>query len=169
MQILETERLALREMTADDAPFVLRLVNEPSWLRFIGDRGVRTIADAEGYVAKGPAVSYAQHGFGLWLVARKADGTPLGLCGLLQRDTLEHPDLGFAFLPEFGGQGYAHEAAAATLAHGRRALGLKRVLAITAPDNARSIHLLGKLGFRFERMIRLVPDKPESRLFVSEA
>jgi RimJ/RimL family protein N-acetyltransferase len=169
MQIIETERLALRELDATDAPFILRLVNDPSWLRFIGDRGIRTVADAEGYIAKGPAVSYAQHRFGLWLVSRKADGAPLGMCGLLKRDTLDDVDIGFAFLPEFGGQGYAREAAVATLAHGRAAFGLKRIVAITAPDNTRSIQLLGKLGFRFERMIRLVPDKPETKLFASEA
>jgi len=169
MQITETARLALREFTAEDAPFILRLVNDPAWLRFIGDRGIRTLADAAAYIAQGPVASYARCGYGLWLVARKTDGAPLGMCGLLKRDTLEDADLGFAFLPEFGGQGYAHEAAAATLAHGRAACGLRRIVAITAPDNARSIRLLEKLGFRFERLVRLVPDKPETKLFASEA
>jgi RimJ/RimL family protein N-acetyltransferase len=169
MEIFSTERLILREFTDADAAFVLRLLNEPSWLRFIGDRGVRTLADAEAYLTKGPRASYAQHGFGLWWVGRKADGVPLGMCGLLKRDTLQDVDVGYAFLPEFCGQGYAREAVAATLAHGRRAFGLKRIVAVTAPDNEPSIRLLGKLGFRFERMITFAPDKPESKLFASEA
>jgi len=168
MDILSTERLVLREFTSADAPFILQLLNDPSWLRFIGDRGVRTLADAEGYVAKGPAASYARHGFGLWLVGRKGDGVPLGMCGLLKRETLDDVDVGYAFLPEFCGQGYAREAVAATLAHGRRAFGLKRIVAITAPDNESSIRLLEKLGFRFERLIAAAPGLPASKLFASE-
>lgn len=169
MEIFATERLILREFTATDAAFILRLLNEPSWLRFIGDRGVRSLAEAEAYIAKGPAASYALHGFGLWLVSRRADGVPLGMCGLLKRATLEDVDVGYAFLPEFCGQGYAREAVAATLARGRRAYGLKRIVAITAPDNESSIRLLGKLGFRFEKLIGSAPNIPESKLFASEA
>jgi len=169
MEIFSTERLILREFTAADAPFILRLLNEPSWLRYIGDRGVRTLADAGAYVAKGPAASYARHGFGLWLVSRRADVAPLGMCGLLKRDTLDDVDVGYAFLPEFCGQGYAREAVAATLAHGRRVFGLKRIVAITAPDNESSIRLLEQLGFRFERLIAAAPNLPASKLFASES
>lgn len=157
MIILETPRLALRRLTPADAAFILELLNEPAWLRFIGDRGVHSLADAEGYIRKGPLVSYAQHGFGLWLVRRKADEAALGICGLTKRDTLVDVDVGFAILHKFHGQGYASECAAATLDFARNALGLKRLVAITSPDNATSIRLLEKLGLRYERMIRLTP------------
>jgi [ribosomal protein S5]-alanine N-acetyltransferase len=157
MPVLDTPRLILRELTPADAPFILELVNEPGWLRHIGDRGVRTLADAEAYIVKGPQVSYAKHGFGLWLVERKADGAALGICGLLQRDTLPDPDIGFAFLARHHSQGYAHESAAATLAHARDQLGFRRVLAITSPGNEASIRLVEKLGLRFEGMQQVTP------------
>lgn len=166
--LIETDRLILRHLTVDDAAFILELVNDPAWLRFIGDRGVRTLEDARAYILKGPVASYAQHGFGLDLVERKADGVPIGMCGLIKRDTLDDIDVGFAFLPQYCAQGYGYEAAAATLAHGRKTFGLKRIVAITAPDNTGSIRLLEKLGFRFEKMIRFAPDQPESKLFAAE-
>ena len=169
MNIIETDRLALRCFTADDAAFIVELVNDPAWLQFIGDRGVRTLDDARAYITNGPVASYSRHGFGLYQVSRNSDGVALGLCGLLKREYLDDVDLGFAFLPQFGGQGYAREAAAATLAHARGTLGLKRIAAITDPQNIRSIHLLKKLDFRFDKMIRVKPDQPESSLFVSES
>ena len=165
MKIFETDRLVLRRLTLDDAAFVLELVNEPAWLQFIGDRGVRTLDDARTYLTNGPLAMYAQRGFGLFAVERKSDRALLGICGLLKRDTLDDVDLGFAFLERFRGQGYAREAAAATLAHGQRAFALDRIVAITALENPRSIQLLEKLGFVFERVIRHAPDAPESRLF----
>ncbi len=149
----ETERLVVRELTPDDAPFILRLVNDPAWLEFIGDRGVRTVEAARDYLEARIIKMYREHGLGLWLVAAKSDGAALGLCGLLKRPTLDDIDLGYAFLPEFRGRGYAQEAAIATLAHGQRAHGLKRIVALTAPQNARSLALLERLGFRFERTI----------------
>lgn len=167
MPILDTPRLALRELTAADAPFILELVNEPGWLRHIGDRGVRTVADAEGYITKGPVASYAKYGFGLWLVERKSDGTALGICGVLQRETLPDPDIGFAFLARHHGQGYAHESASATLDYARRVLGRKRILAITSPGNDASIRLLEKLGLRFERMQTVSPTS-EVKVFARE-
>jgi RimJ/RimL family protein N-acetyltransferase len=100
-----TERLELVHLTLEDAPFILELVNDPAWLRFIGDRGVRTLAQAEAYLQDGPLASYATHGFGLYLVRRKSDGAPLGMCGLLKRPSLPQPDIGFAYLPQFTGQG----------------------------------------------------------------
>ena len=157
MNILETPRLALRELTLADAPLILELVNEPLWLKFIGDRGVRSLADAEGYIRKAALASYAQHGFGLWLVQRKSDGASLGICGLIKRETFTDVDIGFAFLSRFHGQGYAAESAAATLDHARCQLGLKRIVAITSPDNTGSIRLLEKLGLRFERMLEMKP------------
>ncbi|MSU49503.1 MAG: N-acetyltransferase [Opitutus sp.] len=166
MSVLETPRLVLRPLTLDDAAFMLALVNEPAWLRFIGDRGVRNLDDARRYLTNGPLAMYARFGFGHCLVERKADGAALGLCGLVKRETLSDVDLGFAFFPRHWGAGYAHEAAVAVLAHGEGALGLSRIVAITAPDNTSSIRLLEKLEFRFERMIRHVEGGPESRLYV---
>lgn len=166
MTVLETQRLRLRPLGADDAAFILELLNEPAWGRFIGDRGVRTLDDARAYIAAGPVAMYASHGFGLGAVEVKATGVPIGICGLIKRDTLPDVDLGFALLERFWGHGYAHEIAAMVLAHGRTTLKLPRILAITAPDNVRSVQLLGKLGFRFSGMVRLDETKPESRLFV---
>lgn len=168
MKVLETERLVLRHLTEDAAAFILRLLNEPSWIRFIGDRGVRTLEGGRGYIAQGPAASYARHGFGLFLVELKDGGVAAGICGLIKRDALEDVDIGFAFLPEFRGRGYAHEAAAATLEYARRVIGLRRVAAIVAPDNESSIRLLEKLGLSFERAMRLPGDEEELKLFARE-
>jgi len=165
MTILETERLALRTLTPEDAPFILRLLNEPSWLRFIGDKKVRTLDDARGYIQNGPMASYARNGFGLWLVALRPEGVPIGMCGLIKRDALQDVDIGYALLPEFWGKGYAREAAAATIAHGRDAFGLERLVAITSLDNDASIRLLEDLGFSFERLIRMGEEQSETRLF----
>lgn len=147
----ETERLVLRCQRADDAPFVLRLMNDPDWLRYIGDRGVRTLADARAYIRDGAEASYARHGYGLYLAETREGRVPVGLCGLLRRDFLAEPDLGYALAAEHRGRGYAREAAAATVEHARGALGLARLSAIVSPDNAASIRLLEGLGFAFER------------------
>jgi RimJ/RimL family protein N-acetyltransferase len=165
MMVLETERLILRWLAAEDAAFILELVNDPAWLRFIGDRGVRTLEDARGYILNGPVAMYRRVGFGLYLVELKQSGTPIGMCGLIQRAGLQDIDIGFAFLPAFYGQGYAYEAASAVMHYGQDRLGLNRVVAITAPDNQRSIKLLRKLGLSFEDMLRLGEDQPEVMLF----
>jgi RimJ/RimL family protein N-acetyltransferase len=154
-KILETDRLILRRLSVEDNEFILELVNDPLWLRFIGDRGVHTLEDARDYILKGPVAMYARLGFGSYLVERKSDGIPLGICGLIKRDALEDVDLGFAFLPEYRAQGYAYESAAAVLAYGQSVFGLKRIVAITSPDNDQSAKLLEKLGFTFEKMIQL--------------
>lgn len=168
MTIRETERLLLRRLAPTDDEFILELLNDPDFLRNIGDKGVRTLSDARDYVANGPAASYARFGFGLDLVVRRADGAPLGICGLIKRDALDDVDLGFAFLPQHRSQGYAMEAAGAVLAQAREELALPRLAAITIPANAPSIRLLERLGFRFERMIRLSEEDGELRLFLLE-
>lgn len=165
MKLLETSRLILRPLTLEDATFAFELVNEPAWLRFIGDRGVRSEDDARRYIAKSHQAHYARCGFGHLAVVRKADGARLGICGLLKRDALDDVDLGFAFLERHRGQGYAREAAEAVREDGAGRLGLKRIVGLTALDNGPSIALLEKLGFRFERVIRLVEGGEESRLF----
>jgi RimJ/RimL family protein N-acetyltransferase len=164
---IETARLRLRPLVEDDAPFVLALQSEPSWLEYIGDRGVRDLETARGYLRAGPLAMRARHGHALDLVERRSDGAPLGICGLLKRDALPDPDLGFALLPAHWGQGYAREAAAATLAHARAALGIGRVVAITSLENPPSIRLLEAIGFRFERIVELDPGEP-LRLFAHE-
>jgi len=166
--VLETERLTLRRIGPDDAGFILDLLNEPSFLLHIGDKGVRTEDDARRYIQEGPRASYQRFGFGLLLVERRGGGEPIGICGLLKREWLEDVDLGFALPPGFWGEGYAFEAASAVLAHARERLGLRRIVAITSLDNEPSIRLLAKLGFRFERIARFTPDGPELRLFASE-
>jgi [ribosomal protein S5]-alanine N-acetyltransferase len=169
VNVLETERLNLRQLDADDAAFVVELLNEPSFLHNIGDKGVRTIEDAVQYILTGPVDSYARHGFGLWLVELKNEGTPAGICGLVKRDTLPDVDIGYAFLSRFRSRGYASESAAAVMNYALGTLGLKRVLAITIPDNAGSIKVLEKIGLKFDRLIRLSDDAPEIMLFASDA
>lgn len=159
--VAESERLVVRRLTLDDAPFVLALLNEPSFLRYIGDRGVRTLDDARAYLEAGPLAGYARHGHGLYLVTERDGGAAVGMCGLLRRDTLPDPDIGFAYLPAYWSRGYAQEAARAVLAHARRDLGLTRVGAIVQPDNAPSIRLLERLGMTFERTVRLADDADE--------
>ena len=168
MTILETERLTLREITTDDAEFLLRLLNEPSFIENIGDRKVRTIEDARQYALKGPIASYQQHGFGLYLVELKATRTPIGICGLVKREALPDADIGYAFLPAFWRQGYAWEATSATLKYGFDKLNQKRILAIVNPENASSIRVLEKLGLRHSQMVRISPDAPEICLYSSE-
>jgi RimJ/RimL family protein N-acetyltransferase len=165
MGVLETERLSLRWLCVDDAPFMLELLNEPSFIRYIGDRGVRTLEQARKYVLDGPVASYERFGFGLYLVTLREDGAPIGVCGLLKREVLDDVDVGFAFLPRFWGQGYALEAASAVMTDGRERFGFERIVAITDPDNAGSIRVLEKLGFRFEELVRLQGFEGESRLF----
>ena len=167
MKVIETDRLILRHLSTADAEFVLELLNEPSFIRYIGDKQVRTVEDARAYVLEGPVKSYATCGFGLNLVELKPDRTPIGICGLLQRDTLPCPDIGFAFLPSYWNQGYAFEAAAVVMKHARETLGVDQVLAITSPDNDASAKLLTKIGLRFDRVVKLSEDAAEVKLFTS--
>ena len=166
MIVLETERLILRPLTTADSQFILTLLNEPSFLRYIGDKKVRTPEDAAQYILNGPVASYERHGFGLGMVELRDSHTPIGMCGLLKRDELSDPDIGFAFLPDFWNKGFAFEAAAAVLEDARERLGLERILAITTPDNESSIKLLQKLGMRFERVIKMSEDPEAEELFL---
>jgi RimJ/RimL family protein N-acetyltransferase len=165
MPELTTTRLELCRFDLGDCAFVLRLLNDPSFLRYIGDKGVRDAEGARNYILSGPVASYEQHGFGLYKVCLKDSGAPIGMCGLLRRESLQDVDIGFAFLPEYHSQGYAHEAAAAVMEQGRARFGLGRIVAITSPDNSRSARLLQRLGLRFEGMISLPGDRQEVKLF----
>ncbi len=167
--LTETERLGIRPMLAEDAPFILELLNEPAFIKNIADKGVRTLDDARGYIESGPRASYARHGFGLWVVELKATGEPLGMCGLIKRDGLEDVDIGFAFLERHGSRGYATESASAVLAYGFEQLGLRRIVAITAPFNAASARVLERIGLRDEGLIQLPQYGGENRLFALDA
>jgi RimJ/RimL family protein N-acetyltransferase len=153
--LIETEPLRLVEFTPGDAEFVLRLLNEPSFLRYIGDRGVRRLDDARRYIMDGPVAGYSRDGHGLMRVVRRSDGETVGMCGILRRETLPDPDIGFSFLPDYWSQGYAMEAASAAMRHARDVVGLGRIVAITTKDNGPSMRLLGKLGFRLDGQLTI--------------
>jgi RimJ/RimL family protein N-acetyltransferase len=162
--VAETPRLRLRGFTYDDAPFILRLLNEPTFIENINDKGVRDLEGARGYLRDGPLAMYARHGFGLNCVELRDSGKPIGMCGLLKRAELDDVDVGYALLPEYTGQGYAREAVTAALDAGKASHGLKRVVAVVNSGNAASLKLLDDLGFRFERMITLYANEPEIKL-----
>ena len=166
-KVAQTDRLLLRWLNAGDSTFILELVNERSWIRYIGDKGVKTIQDAQRYIENGPVEMYHRLGFGLYLVELKENGVPLGICGLIKRESLADVDLGFAFLPRFWANGYAFEAASAVMAYARTALGLPRIVAILSQDNHRSANLLEKLGFRFDGTINLQPGDDELNLYAT--
>ena len=159
----------LRRLAAGDAAFILELLNEPAFLENIGDRGARTLADARRYIAKGPVASYRKFGFGLYLVELKDSGAPIGICGLLKRESLDDVDIGFAFLRKYWSQGYARESAAAVMHYGWTTLRLQRIVAITKPSNHASITLLEILGLRFEKIIALPDHGGENKLFAASA
>ncbi len=165
-RILDTERLTLRKLSYDDAEFILRLLNDPDFLRFIGDKGVRTLEDARGYLRTGPIASYERFGFGLFRVELRESGVPIGMCGLLKREVLSDVDIGFAYLPEFRSQGYAFEAAAAMVGYANREFGLTRLAGVTKPDNLGSMRVLTKVGLKLVGTVRISEDGPEDNLFI---
>lgn len=165
MKILETERLIIRPLSAADAGFIFELVNEPAWLKNIGDKKVRSLEDARKYISSGPVASYAKNGFGLCAVELKESKAPVGICGLIKRDSLDDPDIGFAFLERFWSRGYAAESAQAVMNFGQSDLGFKRIVAITNPDNFGSIKVLEKVGLRFEKMFRMPGEEKKIKLF----
>lgn len=168
MTVLETDRLILRRFTVGDAQFILTLLNEPSFLRYIGDKKVRKLEDARQYILNGPIASYEKNGFGLYLVELKEPTMPIGMCGLLKREELPDPDIGFAFLPAVWGKGFASEAAAAVLKDAHQKLRLERILAITSLDNDASIKLLERLGFTFQRAIKMSLTGEQVKLFARD-
>ena len=165
MTVLETERLILRQFTPDDAAFIFEQLNDPAWIRNIGNRNIRTMDDARAYIINGPRASYEKNGFGLWLIVLKKSGESIGMCGLIRRDNLEDVDIGYALLPRFWSKGYAVEAARATKTYAKDVIGLKRIVAIVDPANEGSIRVLEKIGLRYEKMVRLSADDIELKLF----
>ncbi len=169
--MLTTERLLLRPFTTDDAAFIMELLNDPDWIRNIGDRNVRTLEDAKRYLENGPIKMMATAGHSLMMVAEKrtdGEGAPVGMCGLIKREGLDDVDIGYAFLPVARGKGYAREAAAAVLKHGRQVLGIKRIVAITLPANTASVGVLQAIGMRFDTLVQLPKGDEDLALYVSE-
>lgn len=166
--LIVTPRLALRPFTLDDAAFIVELLNDPGWLRHIGERNVRTLGQARAYLRDGPLASQQRHGFALWAVCRAGAQVPLGMCGLIRRDGLDDVDIGYAFLPPARGHGFAREAAAAVLAHAFEQVKLPRVVAITGPANLASQRVLQAIGMRLERRLRLPGHGDESLLYTAE-
>ena len=167
MLVCETSRLIIRQFTIDDAPFIFRLLNTEIWLTYIGDRNIRGLDDARNYLVNGPLASYGRFGFGLYLVALKDEQTPVGMTGLIKRSGLEEVDIGFAFLPEYTGRGYAFEAASAVKDYALTTLKLPRVAAITTEKNLPAITLLEKIGLHHEKMVQLPGNSTEFMYFVN--
>jgi RimJ/RimL family protein N-acetyltransferase len=167
--LIETERLTLRHFLIEDAAIIVRILNEPSFIENVGDKGVRTIDDAAAYLTNGPIASYAANGFGAYLVHLNETGEPIGMCGLLKREQFDDPDVGYTFFPEFWRQGYAAEAVAAVLEDSRRTLGIDRIIAIVSPHNTPSSRLLEKLGFTFKEITNFQPSGHEVLLYESRA
>lgn len=163
--VAETERLSVRRFNENDAEFIFELLNSARWLKFIGDRNIRTLEDARLYIVNSPMFSYHKFGFGPYLVALKSTGVPIGMCSLIKRDTLQDVDLGFAFLPEHYGKAYAYEASSAVITHAKKDLGIKKLVAITNQDNSASIALLKKLGFNSEGKIKMSDEEKELLFF----
>jgi [ribosomal protein S5]-alanine N-acetyltransferase len=166
--VLETERLILRQLTTNDAEFIFELLNDPSFIRNIGNRNIRTIEDACAYIVNGPMKSYEKNGFGLYLIVLKETNESIGMCGLIRRENLEDVDIGYALLPRFWSKGYAMEAARAAKEYAKDVIGLKRLVAIVDPANEGSIRVLEKIGLRYEKMVQLSADDIELKLFGTE-
>lgn len=168
MSVLTTSRLEIIELSISDTPFIFELLNTPSWKKFIGDRGIKTQDDAKNYIINKFIPAYSTWWFGFRLVRLKEDKTPLGICGLVKRDALEHIDIGFAFLPQYEGKGYGFESASAVMEHAKTVLKVKTIAGITNSDNKSSIALLEKLGLHFQKMIQLPGETEEIMLFVNQ-
>ena len=163
--IVETKRLLLRKINVEDAAFVLRLVNEPSFLSNIGDKGLKNLPDAERFISEGYWTNQEHPGYGMFLVALKDGGEPIGGCGLLYRKVLDVTDIGFAFLPEYWNRGFAYEAAEAMMKYGYSVLGVKKIVGLTSEDNFGSINLLKKLGMDFKKIVKMSDDDPGTVLY----
>jgi RimJ/RimL family protein N-acetyltransferase len=166
--IILTDRLRLREFELTDSAFIVELLNSEGWLRFIGKSSVQTEEQARNYLINGPIKSYRENGYGLCMVERTEDDKPIGMCGIIKRDNLDKPDIGFAFLPEFHGKGYAFEIASATLEYAKETLNIPEIYAITVAYNEKSIKLLERIGLKFIKTIYMANDKEALLLFSSK-
>lgn len=165
MNVAQTSRLKLRYMDSNDAEFILGLLNDPAFIRYIGDKQVRDLDAAKVYILEGPVASYQKFGYGLYMIELLESGTPIGICGLIKRDFLDHTDLGFALMPEYCANGYAFESSRASLKLAREQFQMTKIVAFTATDNHRSIQLLEKLGMLFDKCINLPDDDEQVNLY----
>ncbi|MDN3642752.1 GNAT family N-acetyltransferase [Lutimonas halocynthiae] len=165
MNVISTDRLLINRITLDDAGFILKLMNDKDWIKNIGDRGIRTIEETEEYIRTRFLKTYDEVGFGFYSLIRKSDQQIIGIAGLVDREGLDHIDIGYGMLPEFRGKGYAFEATKAVYDYGYKDLKLDKIIAIVNPDNPSSIKLLSKLGLEFEKMIRLPDEEIDIMLF----
>lgn len=163
-----TARLILSELGPNDAPFILELMNTPTWKKFIGDRNLKTNEDAKNYIVDRMMPSYTLSGFGFYKCELKEGNVPIGICGIVKRDALEHVDIGFAFLPQYEGKGYGFESASAVMQYAQTTLGIKVLTGICNSDNVNSISLLKKLGLRYQKMILLPNETEEIMLFSTQ-
>ena len=168
MNIIETDRLKIKKLTVEDSKFIFELLNDPEWIKYIGNRNINNDKDAQNYISNRLLKSYEQYAFGLYLVKENNSNASIGLCGLIKRDYLEHVDLGFAFLPNYRKNGYAYESASAVIKYAKETFGLDTLFAITSLDNTRSVNLLEKLGFKFINKITAPEEKEELNLFVNK-
>ena len=167
MTVLETERLLLSRLSYADCDFIVELLNEPAFQRYIGDKEVRSRADAREYLRKGPIGSYERHGYGMFLVRSRSDNAPMGMCGLVKRKEFDAPDVGFAFLRRFWASGYAAESATAVLEYGKNVLSLPRIIAMVDPNNGASVRLVAKLGMTFETMVRMPEESQDINMYTT--
>ena len=164
MPELKTERLEIVELTETDADFIFQLMNDSDWIKNIGDRGINTVQDAKRYIIDKLVPAYTEYGFGFHLVKHKSDQKPLGICGIIKRSFLDHADIGFAFLPEYRGKGFAFEACTAIYQFAQQKQAFGQIAAITIPSNTPSIRLLEKMGFTYDKMIEW-PDDGEKLMY----
>jgi len=165
MMIVKTARLQLRSLNIDDAAFILRLVNEPSFKSNISDKGVRNLDDAIRFILEGPWTTQKKEGYGQFLIELSSNRQPIGVCGLLYRDSLDVSDVGFALLPEYWGRGYAYEAAAAVLKYGHSTLRIDKICGLTSARNRASIRVLEKLRMKFVKIVKMSADDPGTVLY----
>ena len=165
---LETDRLVLTRLTLEDAPLMLSVWNDPAFIRYVGDRGIRTLAEARSALRDGALKLYADYGYGPYRMCRKTDGDSVGICGLFRRDGLEDTDIGFSTLPHYCGQGFGYEAACAVIEHARVDARLSRLTALVSPENAASVRLIEKLGLIFEKMIRMPGEDSDVCLYAMQ-
>ena len=165
MSFLQTNRLLLEEITFEDAPFVIELLNNPTWLQYIGDRNVHTIPEAHSYIQRSYIHAYKKYGFGMYKMVLKDTQLPIGMCGLVKRNYLKHHDIGFALLPTYQRKGYTYEAASAVMNYANQTLQIHSIYAFTSRDNIASQNLLKKLGLQFEKYIKIPNDEEILMLF----
>ena len=166
MAVAETNRLIISKLTKKDAAFFLDLVNSPNWIKYIGDRNLKTVKDAKDYLKNGTIKSYNNYGFGFYKLQLKEEGLKsIGTCGLVKRDQLDDVDIGFAMLPEYEGRGFGYESSLAVLKLAKEKFNLKKIVAITLPTNHNSIKLLEKLGLTYEKRVKPFEDDEELLLF----